>query len=323
MSLFDLGHRGIRRARRIRRRLASRYFISTGSADPDLIFIAGTGRSGTTWLTELVARSTRRRVVFEPFRNDRVPEWSGAESRQYIRPNDRNSAFLEPARKILDPDFRNEWTDSYNERFLTRGRIVKDIRANLMLRWLYEQLGPFPVIYLIRHPGAVAASWLRGGWAFSPADGFLRQRALVHDYLASLREEIVSATDVLDRAVYTWAVETSVVLSEFRRDEMIVVFYERLLLDPSLELTRINAFLGKELALPKSSSAARPSATTNPNASYRSQRDRLNAWHQVLTDEEKDRVQKIVSRFELDHLYSRDGLPLLDADEVSNGSALS
>jgi hypothetical protein len=138
-----------------------------------------------------------------------------------------------------------------------------------------------------------------------------------------VREGIASARDILDRAAYTWCVETSVVLSQFKPSEMLVVFYERLLLDPFVEMARINKFLGQKLAVPRSSSADRPSATTNPSASYRSQRDRLNAWHKVLTGEEIDRVQKIVSQFELDHLYSLDGVPLLGADEIPMGSALS
>jgi hypothetical protein len=319
----DLGGRAIRRARIIRGRFASRYFVNLGSADPDIIFIAGTGRSGTTWLTELLARSTRRRVIFEPFRNDRVPEWGGAQRRQYIRPDDRASAFLEPARKILDPDFRNEWADSYNERFLTRGRIVKDIRANLMLRWLYEQLGPFPIIFLIRNPSAVASSWLKSGWTFSPADDFLCQNTLVQDYLSALRGEIASARGVLDRAVYTWAVETSVVLSQFRPGEILVVFYEHLLLDPSVEFARIDAYLGGKLTRLTNSSSERPSATAAPNVAYRSQKDRLNAWQEVVTEQETDRVHRIVSLFELGQLYSREGLPLLDADQLPNPIALS
>ena len=318
MSNRDLGGRAIRRARLIRSRLASRYIVNLGSADPDIIFIAGTGRSGTTWLAELLARRTRRRVIFEPFRNDRVPEWGGAQRRQYIRPDDRASAFLEPARKILDPDFRNEWADSYNERFFTRGRIVKDIRANLMLRWLYEHLGPFPIIFLIRNPGAVATSWLRAGWTFSPADDFLCQNALVEDYLSALRNEIASARGVLERAVYTWAVETSVALSQFRPSEILVVFYEQLLLDPSVEFARIDAYLGGKLAPLVGSSSERPSATATPNVAYRSQMDRLNAWQEVLTEHETDRVYGVVSQFELDQLYSREGLPLLDADELPN-----
>jgi Sulfotransferase family len=319
----NLSGRAIRRARLIRSRLASRYFVNLGSADPDIIFIAGTGRSGTTWLTELLARSTRRRVIFEPFRNDRVPEWGDARRRQYIRPDDRASAFLEPARRILDPDFRNEWADSYNGRFFTRGRLVKDIRANLMLRWLYEQLGPFPIIFLIRNPGAVASSWSRAGWTFSPADDFLCQNALVQDYLSALRDEIASARGVLDRAVYTWAVETYVALSQFRPSEILVVFYEQLLLNPSVEFARIEAYLEGKLARLVNSSPDRPSATAAPEVAHRSQKDRLNAWQEVLTEQEADRVYRIVSLFELGYLYSREGLPLLDADQLPNPAALS
>jgi Sulfotransferase family len=316
MSGLGLGERAIRRAGGIRSRLASRYFLSLGGAAPDIIFIAGTGRSGTTWLAETLTRSMRRRLVFEPFRNDRVSQWSDALSRQYIRPDDSESPFREPARKILDPEFRNDWADYYNELFLTRGRIVKDIRANLMLRWLYEQFGPFPLIFMIRHPGAVAASWLRERWHLDPAETFL-QPNLVDDYLRPFRQDLLTATsDPLACVLWTWAIETAVPLQQFGLDEMIVVFYEDLVSNPARELQRLNLFLGRPVGPNDVRSLSRPSSTTTPGVSYGSQAERLTLWRSALTDEQTRQTATILSRLGLDSLYGDDGFPAFAGDEV-------
>jgi hypothetical protein len=309
VSVGNLATRALARGRGLKSRMASRHIVSLGRADPDIIFVAGTGRSGTTWLAELLIRSSRRRLVFEPFRNDRVPEWSHAASRQYIRPDDSSSRFLDSARRILDPTFRNEWADYYNERFLTRGRVVKDIRANLMLRWLFEQFGPFPIIFLIRHPGAVAASWRREEWTLPPVNTFFEQHQLVEDHLVAVDRALWNVDDPFGHALLTWSIETSVVLSEFEPESVLVVFYEDLVLHPLEEWRRISDFIDDPTLRPLRGQVATPSATTTPGVTYESQRQRLTSWSKRLSEDDARRVRLIPGLLGVDDLYGEDALP--------------
>lgn len=53
------------------------------------VLIAGTGRSGTTWLSGLVNHDRRYRDVFEPFNPGKVEAFRGFRSKQYLRPGAR------------------------------------------------------------------------------------------------------------------------------------------------------------------------------------------------------------------------------------------
>jgi hypothetical protein len=60
--------------------------------------------------------------------------------------------------------------DVENTGFVFRRRIIKEIRSNLMLRWLAGISPCTPVVLLVRHPLAVAASWLQLGWGGRGSD---------------------------------------------------------------------------------------------------------------------------------------------------------
>jgi hypothetical protein len=183
-----------RRAVRAKHEFARRHSVAVREADPNLIVVAGTARSGTTWLAELLLQGSRRRLIFEPFRNDRVPLWAHAAHRQYIRPDDPAPEFTEQAGQILAGTFRSDWADQHHTRLLTSGVLVKDIAANLMLKWLHRLSGESPFVLVIRHPGAVAASWEREGYRRTARELFLEQPRLVEDHLAAMHDEMRSPT---------------------------------------------------------------------------------------------------------------------------------
>jgi Sulfotransferase family len=291
----------------VRSRLASRHSVNLGKTDPDLIFVAGTGRSGTTWLAEMLTRSSRRRLIFEPFDHGRVPAWPAQHLRQYVRPSDLGELYA-PAERILAGAFRNEWADRHNERFLTRGRIIKDIRANLLLRWLYGQLGPFPIVLLIRNPAAVVASWLREGWPAPLDELFLRQTDLVDDHLAPFVDHIEAAAgDAVAERACLWCIENYVPLRQFSKGQIHIVFYEDLVADPMRTLDEIGDFAGIRVADRIAAGVGRPSATTNPRSVAR---------NGELSDVDRQRVLDIAAAFGLDRLYGESTARHADVDPM-------
>src|SRR3712207_9472155 len=65
------------------------------------VFLAGSGRSGTTWVAEIINHRNGYRLVFEPFHPGRVGICGSFRRKQYLRPDDRREAYLGPARRIL------------------------------------------------------------------------------------------------------------------------------------------------------------------------------------------------------------------------------
>ena len=68
------------------------------------------------------------------------------------------------AKRILSGGIRNIWVDGANRKVIARKRLVKEIRVNLMLRWIHNNFPDIPVVFLMRNPCAVANSWLTLGW---------------------------------------------------------------------------------------------------------------------------------------------------------------
>jgi Sulfotransferase family len=146
------------------------------------VFLAGSGRSGTTWLSEIINHRRGYRYVFEPFNPRVVGPFGHFRTKQYLRPDDQRKEFLEPARLALTGGLRDPWTDRFNGRIVARRRLIKDIRANLLLGWMRANFPGMPIILLLRHPCAVVVSRLALGWRDNLSET-MEQRELVEDFL--------------------------------------------------------------------------------------------------------------------------------------------
>src|SRR5439155_18259088 len=109
---------------RVRRRMARRLFVDVAGGPRRTVLVAGSGRSGTTWLGELLTRGSATRYVFEPL-HPRLGPFPGEFPRTYARPG---SAFddEEAWARILSGRVRHPWVDQYAHAFLPRRRVVKD-----------------------------------------------------------------------------------------------------------------------------------------------------------------------------------------------------
>jgi len=179
------------------------------------VFLAGIEKSGTTWISDIINYRREYRYIFEPFWADRVDICQGFKPRQYIRPGDTNPAFMRPAEAILSGRIRNPWTDRYHRRFVARQRLIKDIRANLFIKWIHGQFPDVPIILLLRHPCAVVRSHMRRTHLRPDLQPFLVQEELVEDHLAPFVDAIEDAQDDFEKYVFRWCIETYVPLRQF------------------------------------------------------------------------------------------------------------
>lgn len=121
------------------------------------ILIAGAPRS-TTWLAEVLATSLRARTMFEPFHARLVPEFGSYVPFLYRAPYDRDDVLLASCLRVFDGSLRNRWVDKNVSTVRPRCRVVKVVRANLMLAWLDEQFPAVRTLFVLRHPCAVVLS---------------------------------------------------------------------------------------------------------------------------------------------------------------------
>ena len=269
------------------------------------VFLAGSGRSGTTWASEIINYRREYRFVFEPFDPERVPLCRNFRRKQYLRPRDRREAYHRPARKILSGELRSPWTDRFHRKFFVRRRLIKDIRTNLLLGWMRANFPGMPMILLLRHPCAVAASKLALGWKDNLAD-VMAQEDLVEDHLRPFEDEIRNANTDFERHVFLWCVENYVPLRQLSPDDVHLAFYEELLTNPETEIPRLFASLGQDFddgvyeRLDSPSPLSRDGATGDRT---------LDGWRGAVGEARTKRAVEILGLFGLDRVYGEGSGP--------------
>lgn len=226
-------------------------------------FIAGSGRSGTTWVLDAIAKANGLRPVFEPL-NPWASEIGSRYAHRALRPGESHpelKSFLadvfDGRRARLWTQYRRHWNwlipgrDNLQDagrarRFVrrvvrfaiespelammsARGEpIVKCIWANLMLDWLVAEFG-CRVVLVVRHPGAVIESEVRGGWdAAGTLEQFRRDpgfHAATGGRYARLLERPLGDVEAL---ALRWLIENQPHLDAGSRDAVMVANFENL-----------------------------------------------------------------------------------------------
>lgn len=291
--------------------------------------IAGSGRSGTTWVLDALARANRLRPVFEP-----LNPWASAVGSRYahraLLPGDVQeelqeylAAVIAGKRNRLWTQFRQQrnWIIPWQAKFgsapdVTRfGRrtirfvreapglafmsfrnepIVKCIWANLMLGWLVTRMA-CRIALIVRHPGAVLESEMRGGWKADDALERFRNDSRFHEVTggryAGLLERRLTYEESL---ALRWLIENQRFIEDVRHDEISVIHYEHLKANVAGAWTSLCGYFGLPnkpdsalLAQPSQQSSDR--AKPNPAGATRESR-----WLAALGPERCSRVQAIL-----------------------------
>lgn len=227
--------------------------------------IAGSGRSGTTWVLDAVAASNHLRPIFEPLNrtHPRVPP----HAYRYLCADADEPELFQFMESVFDGRFHSVWSDyrelpellyprwtrfsslretkNYAKRLRDFGRnvlayrktrsegriVVKMIRANLMLGWLVRNFNA-SVVLLLRHPCAVVESQLRQRAVYW--DPYTRLRQYGED--SEFRDRFGSRYGkYLDQTLseaaasaLVWCIENQIPVEESGRFGYEVVCYESL-----------------------------------------------------------------------------------------------
>ena len=292
--------------------LCTKFFLDLGGGPEDCLLLAGCGRSGTTWVGDILNYENAYRTLFEPFWRKKVPLVAHFRARQYLSPDNTDPAYVEPAARILSGRIRNAFVDSLNTKWIARRRLVKDIRINLMLGWIHARFPATKIVLLLRHPCAVAASAMKLGWK-PPLDDVLEQPDLIEAHLAGRRATIERARSEgsdFDRRIVQWCVENAVALAQLPPDARCVVHYENFCRDdPRPEIERMFAFLGKRFDERVLAAVRRPSKLSAADSAVVTGSDLVDSWRRHVSAAQIERAVEILAEFGLDGLYGADSFP--------------
>ncbi|HEY8082573.1 MAG TPA: hypothetical protein VIE64_03310 [Solirubrobacterales bacterium] len=288
--------------------------------------VLGSGRSGTTWLAESIARQHRSRLLFEPFHPQLGAIREGA--RLFLDPTENPSVFERSVRRILSGRVRGAYIDEIRIARLPRGRIVKDVHAANLLPWLRTNHPAVPVVYVVRHPIAASLSRLRsdtfygiGDYLATPPGREDAEDSPVAAWLP-LYDTYRDHPEPLVRLVAEWCIENVYPLRGSDDAGGALTFYENAVLDPVSELTRLGELcagaLGPARVPPKIGQLRRPSAMdwrrTAAEAHRSGEWERLlGSWTSEVPGPVVERCLSILSDFGLDRLYGEGPLPIREA----------
>lgn len=295
----------------VRGAACTRFYIDGDSVKPTIL-LAGTGRSGTSWLADIINFRNDFRYIFEPFCAREVSQVSELRPMQYLRPGNCDVKYMNIIGDVIGGRIRNSWADRFNDKLIIRKRLIKVIRANLFLKWINVNFPDIRIVFLMRHPLAVARSKLK--WNWGAANRFLEHAELIEDYLSSFKSEIESCGTTFERILFEWCVDNYVPLKQFKEGEMHIVFYEHLCVRPQEEVERLFGYLGIEYDHRVNDTISRPSKLCRQDSAVKTGRSLIDTFEDYFTAEQIDRSVEILSMFGLDKIYGKRPVPHIDGN---------
>jgi len=278
----------------------------------EAIVIAGSGRSGTTWIQNSLAEILRYQPIFEPLNPNFVNEAKlllGVEQggepvvySPYLRANGLYPEWDTLLTQALTGNIRNYWTEKKRYTLLPKGYITKFIRANFMLGYISNNYNP-KIIFVMRHPCAVIFSRMRLNWQANKSNLFY-QPEIIEDYLRPYLSDIENENDPVGIHAIWWALEQLIALDELKKQNYFFTHYEDILLSNKQKLDEIIHWIGK-----------------NNQHKYFTQRQeisisddienktRITQWVSGLNSDQKDKILWWANRFDINH-YSNQIYPI-------------
>ncbi|WP_299226420.1 sulfotransferase domain-containing protein [uncultured Psychroserpens sp.] len=274
------------------------------------IIIVGTARSGTSWLSETIARQYRYRILFEPEQETRTKRGFLICDQWINNKNDSKEAY-----KYLKQVFSNkvdcDWIAQNSNRtlkrhlwpFIAKKYVIKFVRANLAAKFMNQTFG-IPVIHLIRNPYDVIASQqqVKFPWLVDLSH-FVAQTKLVQTLKDKFNYNLLEYKTLTTVQILAlrWCIENVLILETEARitHTYEVVRYEDLFKNIQTFYDLCNKF-DLEPISNLDHYYKQPSSKTHPESKLLSNSNKKS----YLTDNDIDQINDILDKFNTD-LYPR------------------
>ena len=295
-------------------KLSKYVIIDTHNIDKTIL-LAGSGRSGTTWVENLINYDNSKRIIFEPFdttKNRLISHWP---PKLFLDVDENRPEYVEPLTRILSGQLRSMWTDQFNKKVWSSSRLIKAIRANSLLPWIHSLYPDLPIVFLMRHPCAVTHSRIKMGWGTDNSQ-FLKQEKLAQGILKPFTDILLGNHDNFENHILHWCVENYIPLKLMSKSSMHVIFYEDLVQQKHQVICDLFEAVGQECPPHDKLGLSKPSALSREESAILKGGDLLESWKAHISQSQIDSAVAMLTQFGLQKIYSNTSLPLIPATEV-------
>ena len=266
----------------------------------------GSARSGTSWLSENMAKVFRYRMLFEPEHTERTKKGHLVADQMITEDNHKD---YNKGLSYLEQVFKNrvdsDWIAQNSNRkykmhlwpFIPKHFIIKFVRGNLMSVFL-NQYYNIPVVHVLRHPLEVIKSQQRVKFPWLYDLSYFAKQEDLKQLLADKYKIHIEAFKVkseVEILALRWCIENVVVLKDFKAgqsDSYHIIKHEDLRADVQL-YKDLCATLGIETLATIDKEYKKPSSKAHPKSSVRGQRDD----REFLNEEEKGLILGVLKQF--------------------------
>ena len=280
----------------------------------NVVWVSGSGRSGTSWLANLINYRNDFRYIFEPL-NPRFLPYRDIDIDWMPSPDDSDPLLT----NIITGKVSTHWANSRNRKWIAKARLIKAIRSNMMVPWINKNFPEAKVVLLIRNPLAVAASRKKlsihspGNWEWRPSPEVLLAQPSINNLLTLEEQHLLSAQlerGVVFETIVDWIITNILAFRLIDFETNHLVFYESLarkkhqVIDELFNFVQVPKAPEMEVYFDKKSDTTRNSGDGLISSSP------LEAWKQVLTEQEISESRALLANFSIDRFYTESFEPV-------------
>lgn len=274
------------------------------------IIVVGSARSGTSWLSEIIARQHRYRMLFEP-EHEFNTEKGILICDQWIRDKKQTPKAHQYLKRVFRNWVDSDWIAQISNRkykrhlwpFIPKKYVIKFVRANLAAKYMNEAF-KIPLLHVIRNPYDVLASQQRVKfpWLYN-LEHFKNQEKLVTWVKETYNVDLLNIEHLsdLEKLTLRWCLENVIPLqqSEPYAYKHRIVKHEELRKDVQVFLDICKEFNLKPMAN-INEEYGRPSSKTHPRSNIINKNSKYKDFDKI----ELEQINKLLDVFKCT-LYPR------------------
>jgi len=206
------------------------------------LIVTGTGRSGTTWLANIISSSPGIVAIYEPLHPlfNKYAKKVGFSWAPYLPPDVKREDVVHMFRIILSGRALDEFRNTHILKALGgKFFVFKFINLNRLLPWLLKNFRlKYKPVLIIRHPCGVIYSQMMHPNFPPPLQISEDDKNLILEFFPKLALYFDEKREHILRAI-SWALDNFIPLHLLNPDEFILVSYEKLVIDPYNEIKKI------------------------------------------------------------------------------------